>query len=70
MVVYIEAEKTGTEAGLGEKPIFSLKYIGNVKKDVKQALGYEAGLPRMPSVGMAERVIVHCICTYVLVWVM
>lgn len=50
--------------------MFSFKYIGNVIKDVQQALGYEAGPPRMPSVGVAERVIVHCTCRSVSVCVM
>lgn len=70
MVVYTEIRKTGQKQLWAKKTMFSLKFIGNIKKYVKEALGYEARLPRMPIVGVVESIIVHCLCTCVLVWVM
>ena len=42
--------------------MLSLKYTGDVKKDIKQVLGCTVGAQRMLSFSMAGRVIVHSTC--------
>lgn len=45
----------------GKESMFSWKPMGDVKKYVKQALGYGIGAPRMSSGGVAETATAHCI---------